>query len=347
MKKAFLLLFSFFSIFSFAQTINDYEYVAIKKKYDFQRSPDEYQLNTLLKCQLVEYGFRVLYASDLPLVSEVDRCLILNANVISKSNIFLFKFIIEFTDCNNAVVYQSEIGGSKEKDLHDAFTEALDGALKSVKLAKYEFQGVSKDIILNGEQPFQIAQSTKANKVELVTAENNDDKAKLENSWMEEAAGSKIASSQKAVVQNTTPVKKNAGTKKKVVAKSKSKNVLANRNKKPLQPAVAKVGEKSTDNQSKVEEKTVVSEIAVVELKKEIPFSEMLLYAQAIEKGFQLVDTTPKVILKIYNTLQPGYYNANIDNKFGAVFIKNNQWVFEYFMEGKLVTESLNIKFCN
>ena len=117
--------------------------------------------------------------------------------------------------------------------------------------------------------------------------------------------------------------------------------------KKPTKTAVAITEKKPIEEQSNPRENTQIQENAIAEVVKEVSFSEMLLYAQAIDNGFQLVDPTPKIILKIYNTLQPNYYDATIDKKFGAVFVKNNQWVFEYFTEGKLITEPLNIKFCN
>lgn len=345
MKKAFLVLFSFFSLCSFAQSINNYEYVAISKKYDFQRNPDEYQLNSLLKCQLKEYGFHVLYNTDLPLVDENDRCLILNANVISKSNIFLFKFIIEFTDCNNSIILQTQIGGSKEKDLYDAFTEALDGALKTPELVKYKFDGVHKKILLDGTDSMEGVDSEKSK-----TEESKIETTKEEKSWMEEATPVKVTPKKSVALQNNSVKKKNSTVKSKVVAKSKVNKAVVQTKNIPIKRAqntLAKVEDKTINEKDKIKENTAVPENAVPEVVKEIPFSEMVLYAQAIEKGFQLVDTTPKVILKIYNTLQPGYYDANIDRKFGAVFIKNNQWVFEYFMEGKLITEPLTIKFCN
>jgi hypothetical protein len=73
--------------------------------------------------------------------------------------------------------------------------------------------------------------------------------------------------------------------------------------------------------------------------------NEAQLFAQPITNGYQLVDTTPKVVLKMYKTSQQDNYTAVGDNKTGVVFKKGNEWFFEYYLDDKLVSEKLNIKF--
>ncbi len=338
MKKIILALCSLCTVMSFAQTLNDYEYVSISPKYNFQRTPDEYQLNRLLKCQLEEYGFNVLYNSDLANVQESDRCYILNANVIPKSNIFLFKFIIEFTDCNNSVIYQSEIGGSSEKDHHDAFTAALDGALKSPNLLKYKYEGVKRQIILTNGNALEITKVEPA--LEAISTLQQNPSASTEVKIVASALQDAVKAASKGnndEIAKPTVVNKNTST----VAVSTPKVV-------PQNPAVKiPVKEQSKATQITAEVKAEVDSSKKEAIQKEDSFSGMLLYAQAIENGYQLIDTTPKVILKITNTLQANYYEARIDQKFGAVFMKNDQWVFEYFIDGRLVSEPLTIKFCD
>lgn len=69
------------------------------------------------------------------------------------------------------------------------------------------------------------------------------------------------------------------------------------------------------------------------------------LFAQPIANGYQLVDNTPKVILKIYKTSQQDSYTAVSETKNGVVFKRGNDWIFEYYSNDKLVSEKLNIKF--
>lgn len=73
--------------------------------------------------------------------------------------------------------------------------------------------------------------------------------------------------------------------------------------------------------------------------------NEATLFAQPIANGYQLVDSTPKVVLKIYKTSQPDSYTAVGDGKNGVVFKKGNEWFFEHYVNDKLVSEKLNIKF--
>ncbi len=69
------------------------------------------------------------------------------------------------------------------------------------------------------------------------------------------------------------------------------------------------------------------------------------LFAQPITNGYQLVDSTPKVVLKIYKTSQPDSYTAMGEGKSGVVFKKGNEWFFEYYQDDKLISEKLEIKF--
>jgi hypothetical protein len=71
----------------------------------------------------------------------------------------------------------------------------------------------------------------------------------------------------------------------------------------------------------------------------------MVLFAQPIENGFQLIDSTPKVIMKIYKTSSPICFIANKNNIQGVLISKDNQWFFEYIINSKLVSEKVEVKF--
>lgn len=70
-----------------------------------------------------------------------------------------------------------------------------------------------------------------------------------------------------------------------------------------------------------------------------------VLYAQAITNGFQLVDSTPKIALKMYATSQANFYIAEGDAHSGVVLKKGEKWYFEYYEGDKLMGQELNIKF--
>lgn len=87
----------------------------------------------------------------------------------------------------------------------------------------------------------------------------------------------------------------------------------------------------NTETESKIEaEKAIVS---------------LQLFAQPISNGFQLVDSAPKVVMKLFKTSISNFYIGQKDSQQGVVFNKNNQWYFEYYQNDKLVSEKMEIKF--
>jgi hypothetical protein len=70
-----------------------------------------------------------------------------------------------------------------------------------------------------------------------------------------------------------------------------------------------------------------------------------LLYAQPTENGYQLIDKTPKVVMKLLKTSRPDSYIAIKDGIQGSLNAKDNQWFFEYYQNDKLVSEKVSVKF--
>ncbi len=68
-----------------------------------------------------------------------------------------------------------------------------------------------------------------------------------------------------------------------------------------------------------------------------------ILYAQEITNGFQLVDSSPKVIFKIKNT---GLNNVFlVEGKNALIYKKGDNYILEHYENGTLKQEKLNIKF--
>ena len=239
MKKAFLLVFTMYSVLSFGQSINDYEFVMVPTKFEFQKIENQHRLNTLLKFRLEEYGFKAVYTSNELTTNFEDRCRYLYANLIEDNGLLITKVYLVFNDCNGATVFKSAVGTSRQKNRKAAYTEALETSLLSVKALNYKFNGTT-------------------------------------------------------VNSNLTVF----AVDKSVTADEKQKNLY-----------------------------------------------EQVLFAQTISNGFQLVDTTPKVILKMLKTSVSDYFIAIEDTKNGIVLKKNGEWFFEYYVAEKLIVEKLNIKF--
>ncbi|MBC3757557.1 hypothetical protein H7U19_04030 [Hyunsoonleella sp. SJ7] len=79
-----------------------------------------------------------------------------------------------------------------------------------------------------------------------------------------------------------------------------------------------------------------------VEPKTERALSNVL-YAQATENGFQLVDSAPKVVFRIQKT---GLSNVFlVEGKSSIIYRTDTGWVLEYYENGASKQQELNIKF--
>lgn len=73
---------------------------------------------------------------------------------------------------------------------------------------------------------------------------------------------------------------------------------------------------------------------------------EEIWYAQPTENGYQLVDSTPRVRMKLLKTAQEDTFIATIDDApMGMVYKKDGQWWHEFFKDGKTEVQPLKLKF--
>lgn len=70
-----------------------------------------------------------------------------------------------------------------------------------------------------------------------------------------------------------------------------------------------------------------------------------ILYAQPTSYGYQLIDSEPKVVMKVYKTSNPASFMASKGNIQGVLVSKGNQWFFEYYQNYQLVSEKIDVKF--
>ncbi|MFZ9004485.1 MAG: hypothetical protein ACO20F_09515 [Robiginitalea sp.] len=71
-----------------------------------------------------------------------------------------------------------------------------------------------------------------------------------------------------------------------------------------------------------------------------------LWYAQPVDNGFQLVDSTPSVRMRLVTTTQENTFIAMVDEApMGMVYMKDGQWWHEFYEKGKVQSRRLNIKF--
>lgn len=277
------MLLAFFIISStFAQAnLNNYKYVIVPKKFEFLKEANQYRLNELTEFLFNKYGFQALMEGDsYPDDLLKNRCLALKSNLIKDSGLFKTKISVELKDCNDQVVYTSEVGESREKDYEKAYNEAVRNAFESFETVNYQY--VLKE---NND----VAESQEANKSMEVSQEIKQLKAELES--LKAKAASDVPQAVAVEPEPTvTPVEK-------------------------TMPTVEHAEENVSD----------------------------VLYAQPIENGYQLVDSSPKVVYKIKKT--------SLDNVFlveglnATLYNKKGEWVMEYYENGALKQKVLNIKF--
>ena len=135
------LMFSFSVLFA-QKNINSYKYILVPKQFEFQRSADQYQLNSLTKFLFEKSGFTALFTDEsFPADLAANSCLGLKAKVNNDSGMFSTKMNVELTDCYNQVVFLTQEGKSKEKDYKTAYHEALRMAFSDIENLKYVYDG--------------------------------------------------------------------------------------------------------------------------------------------------------------------------------------------------------------
>ncbi|MBC6999747.1 hypothetical protein [Cytophaga sp. FL35] len=307
MKHFFLacILLALFPVLTRAQ-VNDYKYVVVPKKFDGFKKENQYQTSTLVKYLFTEEGFETAYADDLPLELSANRCKALFVKLLDNSNMFTTKTSLVLEDCQGREVFMTQEGKSKEKEYKESFGEAIREAFVSVKGLNYKYSGKE----LNSD-PVTVSYRNDVKNVE------EKSKPKNLNPMVEQKATMEEQSYKDRTPKPSTLKKINQA----VVDQSATQSVQSYESKTP----------KTTDVKSEVS--------SVAE-----PISG-ILYAQKLENGYQLVDSTPKIRMKIFETSMPNYYLADANGQSGVVFEKDGNWFFEYQKEGKTVTQELEIKF--
>lgn len=136
--------------------VDNYKYVSVPDRFDFLKSADQYQLNALTKFLLKKNGFSVLdVSSDYPKELLKNRCLLLDVNVIKLKGFLNTKLEVQFTNCQNEIVFRSDIGVSKIKDFKKGYHEALRKAFVSIAELNYSYKAAASSIQL--EQTPEVA----------------------------------------------------------------------------------------------------------------------------------------------------------------------------------------------
>ncbi len=257
-------------------SLNGYKYVIVPKKFDFQKTEDKYELNSLTKFLFDKEGFITLFDSEkIPQELYKNPCMGLKAIIKDESNMLMIKVVIELIDCSDDTVMTSIEGKSKIKELKRGYQEAVRRAFQSVKNLNYKYDGSLPAATKKLQEP--------DNKGKTLLVETVAVEAIVPKTNSEEVALDKIDGIEEEVSQ-TTP-------------------------------------------------KTIENTNA----------TGAVLYAQAKPYGFQLVDSTPKVVYLLQKSSLKDVYI--LKNKNGIIHKVNGIWIAEYYESNTLIKMELTIKF--
>ena len=308
MKTILLSIFILFTYLGWGQNnLNDYKYIIVPKKFDGFKNENQHQTSTLVSYLFSQRGFTTVYDDALPEDLNKNRCLGLKADLKDGSSMFSTKTAIVLSDCNGKAVFETKEGKSRIKDYKEGYSEAI-------KLAMASFNGID------------YSYKKKMHNTEPITVSFKNDVKKLE----EKAPDLKMS--------EASPATQEKMVEQKEVRKPKNVNPMVTQ-------------EATTENQlyeSKEPEVIQSERVVNQEIKKLTPKKidkDDVLYAQSLPNGYQLVDSSPKIRMKLLKSSSDNVYMAQSDDKSGMVYQKEGKWIFEFYEGDKLVQEELNIKF--
>lgn len=287
------LLVFFISSYAIAQgNLNAYKYVTVPKKFDFQKSEDQYQISSLTKFLFNKEGFKSLFDIETKPQELINNaCLNLMVKISDNSNILSTKLNVELINCNNEVVYSGD-GRSKFKEYKKAYHEAIRKALEPLKSLNYEFNS------------------------ELIAA------VPLTNEVIKEDP---------AIVKEEIPVEVKDSESVEVVNTVESDTAVK------ADEAVKSVGAVVAVEES------VVKQAKEESIQKIEASNSDILYAQEKNNGYQLVDSSPKVVYVLQKSSVVDLFI--LKDKNGIVYKKDGKWLVEYYSNNELFQKELNIKF--
>ncbi|MCW5516773.1 hypothetical protein [Muriicola sp. Z0-33] len=309
MKKLIFTILLFGICFGSVQAqLNDYKYIIVPKKFDAFKRENQHLTSTLVKHLFTEKGYNAIYSGALPEELNNDRCLALTAQIKDESSMFMTKASIVLINCQSQEIYTTQQGTSKEKEYKMSYGEAIRNAFKSFDEISYSYTPATTE-----SAPKPITVSFKEDVKQLP-----EDKA--ENEIKEEVAEKAIVAEK--VVENKTP-----------------SEAVVRQEATPERQSYENLEPKPSDK------KKAAAAVTPVAATKKTPETKDIWYAQEIPNGFQLVDSSPKVRLKMYSTSMPNVYLSENEKGNGLVYQKDGQWILEYYDGAVLKTEKLNIKF--
>ena len=312
------IVLSIFLVTSFIGTsqvnLNEYKYVVVPKRFDGFKNENQYQTSTLIKYLFNQKGFSTVYDDNLPEDLTSDRCLGVYVDLVNNSSMFTTKTALALKDCSNQEVFTTQVGRSKKKDYRESYSEAINKAFNSLASMNYSYEPKEG---AKQEEPVTISF-----KNDIKTLEEETVVKKNEDPLVEQIATEEVQYYKDRTPIETDYKKANSSNDSKIVEQEATEEEQSFKSMEPVQVGYTK------------EEPSSVSKV-----------SSGTLYAQELSNGYQLVDSTPRIQLKIFKSSMPNVYIAKAEGRDGVVYSSDGKWFFEYHEGGQIVKEELTIKF--
>lgn len=290
--------------------LNDYKYIIVPKKFDSFKRENQYQTSTLIKYLFAKNNFEAVYEDEMPTELQEDRCLGLLVGLQDDSSMFSTKVALILKDCRSQEVFTTIQGKSRSKEYTASYNEALRSAFVSLENIDYRYNGAST-------------------KTEPVTVSFKNDVKELNEG--QDSMVQQKATLEEQSYKDLRPVESDIA--KKVESGQETVRQVATKE------------EQSYENRQPVSSNIPKADMDSTKMTSDINEAKDIWYAQELPNGYQLVDSTPKIRMKLFESSVQGVYHAKMDNKNGIVYTKDGKWFFEYYEGRNLVTDELNVKF--
>lgn len=293
------------------ESINNFKYLIVPVRYEFQKSDDQHQVNSLIKFLFEKTDFEVYLSNEeFPDELKLNRCLALTARLNDNSKLFSTNMNFDLIDCSNKVFYSTKEAKSKEKDYKTAYHNCIRETFEELLELDYSYEPQAELVAVNSVKTPESTKSETLPEVKKETVSSNNNVS--------------IPVAATAVV-----------TKEKV---EKEPEVISTTNTVTVsdspKPEITETKSVSNSPSEVVENN---------EKKVAIITDSVVLYAQPNENGFQIVDSTPKIVYVLLKTKVKDVYL--VKDQSATVYKEDGVWKLEYYKNGKSVVKELNIKF--
>lgn len=138
--------------------MSDYSYVVVPERFEFLKTKDRYQINSMMKFYFEKSGFNAYLADSAP---NANRCDGLYADLEELKALFGTKLQLVLKDCNENEIYRGQEGRSKYKEYDKSYQDALRKAFVSLESMRVH----QKDVVLlvNRTEDSKVSEEKKLN----------------------------------------------------------------------------------------------------------------------------------------------------------------------------------------